>query len=184
MIEKMLFQNVRPEKNRREDDHISVRQGFFALVLKLSIMLILTYLFFTLVFGVTRYPDDSMFPAIKMGDVVLYSRLTKSYVASDVLALEYGGNVQTRRVIAVAGDTVDLTEDGLTINGHLQTEAQIYEETLPYVKGIEFPITVEKGYVFVLGDKRTIALDSRMYGPVKADDTLGKVMTILRRRNI
>ncbi|MBU5584885.1 signal peptidase I, partial [Enterococcus sp. S181_ASV_20] len=67
----------------------------------------------------------SMSPAVKAGDVLLYYRLNKNYVASDVLALEYEGEVQTRRVVAIEGDTVDITEEGVIINGNLQVETQI-----------------------------------------------------------
>ncbi|MBU5584545.1 signal peptidase I, partial [Enterococcus sp. S181_ASV_20] len=76
------------------------------------------------------------------------------------------------------------TEEGVIINGNLQVETQIYDETLPYVKGIDYPVKIGTGQVFVLGDKRTVAVDSRVYGPIDVNDSLGKVITILRRRNI
>jgi len=86
--------------------------------------------------------------------------------------------------VAVAGDTVDITEDGLLINGSLVQEQNIFGETLHYEDGISLPITIEDGQVFVLGDRRGNSVDSRLYGPVNIKDTLGKVMTIIRRRNI
>lgn len=159
-------------------------QELFSLIVKLTIVAALAYLIMHFVYGVSRYSDDSMVPAVKAGDVILYYRLNKSYVASDVITLEYKGELQTRRVVAIEGDTVDITEDGLVINGSLQVEQQIYEETLPYVKGIEYPVKIGTGEVFVLGDKRRTAIDSRIYGPVEMKDTLGKVITILRRRGI
>ena len=126
-----------------------------------------------------------MIPAVKDGDLVLYYRYTRSgYLPQDVIALEKDGQKQVRRVVATAGDTVDITEDGLVINGALQQESEIYQKTERYRDGVEFPLTVPEGQVFVLGDNREGATDSRVYGCVKIEDTLGKVMTVIRRRSI
>ncbi|GAA2937304.1 signal peptidase I [Enterococcus raffinosus] len=174
---------AKPKKrNRTSSDFL--KQELFSLVVKLAILLTLAYFVVHFVYGITRYPDDSMVPAVKSGDVALYYRLNKNYVASDVVALEYENDLQLRRVVAIEGDTVDITEEGLEINNHLQAEHQIYEETLPYTEGIDYPVKIGTGEVFVLGDKREAAIDSRVYGPIKTKDTLGKVITILRRRSI
>lgn len=85
-------------------------------------------------------------------------------------------------MIATAGDVVDITEDGLTINGAPQQEHQIYEKTQRYDTGVDFPIKLREGQIFVLGDSRENASDSRVYGAVDVKDTKGKVMTIVRRR--
>jgi signal peptidase I len=126
-----------------------------------------------------------MAPAIKDGDLVLFYRYTNTgYVPQDVIALEYNGSKQARRVVATAGDTVDIKEGCLVINGAMQQEAGIYQTTERYQDGVDFPLTVPEGQVFVLGDSRTGAADSRMYGCVEIKDTLGKVMTVIRRRSI
>ncbi|MDO4444894.1 MAG: signal peptidase I, partial [Bacillota bacterium] len=90
------------------------------------------------------------------------------------------GELQVRRIIAIEGDEVTLTEEGLEINGYLQQE--IYTETLPYTEGITFPIRVGRDEYFVLGDNRTTAKDSRIYGTVKKEEIKGTVITLLRRR--
>lgn len=79
---------------------------------------------------------------------------------------------------------MDITADGLMINGALQQEPEIYQQTQPYVNGVTFPLTVGEEQVFVLGDARENVIDSRIYGAVNVKDTLGKIITILRRRNI
>ena len=87
-----------------------------------------------------------------------------------------------RRVVAVEGDTVDITEDGLEVNGYLQQENLIYEKTRRYEEGIDFPVTLKANEVFVLGDARENATDSRVYGVVNIEETKGKVMLIIRKR--
>ena len=94
----------------------SVAGGIFReiLYLLLKIVAIATAIvvIFTFIFGVFRYADNAMLPAVKDGDLVFYYRLRKSYVASDLVVLNYQGKEQVRRVIATAGDVVDITEDG------------------------------------------------------------------------
>ena len=162
----------------------NLSKDILRLLAKIGIISIVFILLFTFVFGWMRYQDNSMSPAIKNGDMVLYYRLDKKLVATDVVVLEYEGKKQIRRVVAVAGDTIDITEEGLFINGSLQQELAIYTETLPYVKGINFPVTLQENEVFLLADNRTSAIDSRMYGPVNTSDILGKVISIFRRRGI
>lgn len=151
---------------------------------KIAAILAAFLLIFTYIFGLYRNMDASMVPAVKDGDLVIFYRLDKDYVAQDTLVLEVAGEKQVRRVIATAGDTVDIIEDRLLINGARQQETLIYEPTQQYEGGVKFPLTVSKGQVFILGDSRINATDSRIYGTVDSKDTLGKVMTILRRRNI
>ena len=69
---------------------------------------------------------------------------------------------------------MDITEDGLLVNGSPQQEPGIYEETKRYAEGMDFPVTLQDGEVFVLGDAREDATDSRVYGTVRVEDTLGK----------
>lgn len=154
------------------------------LVLKVVIIVLLFTLLFTFLFGVVRYRDDTMSPAIKEGDIVFFYRLDKRYVSKDTVMVEYNGEKQIRRVAAIAGDHVDITKEGLIINGALQQESDIYVDTKPYVEGISFPVTLKEGQVFLLGDNRLNAIDSRIYGPVEVKDTLGKVITVIRRRGI
>ena len=87
------------------------------------------------------------------------------------------------RVVATAGDTVDMLPDGFAINGVIQKEPNPQKQTLPYTEGVTFPITLKKGEIFLLGDDRENSADSRVYGAVQQEDTLGKVLNIVRRRN-
>ena len=142
-------------------------------------------LLFTFLFGVIRYEEPSMAPAIKDGDLVLFYRYAGAdYLPQDVVVLEYNGQRQARRIVATAGDTVDITEDGLIVNGALQQEPEIFQNTERYQEGVSFPLTVPEGQVFVLGDSRIGSTDSRIYSCVEIKDTLGKVMTVIRRRGI
>jgi len=163
----------------------SVWRDLLSLLAKIASIALAFVLLFTFLFGLTRVQEPSMAPAVRDGDLVVFYRYTRSgYLPRDAIALEVRGKRQIRRVVATAGDIVDVTEDGLVINGALQQEQEIYLKTERYQDGVGFPLTVPEGQVFVLGDSRTDATDSRIYGCVKIENTLGKVMAVIRRRNI
>ena len=60
--------------------------------------------------GMARINDVSMKPAIKDGDLVMYYRLDKRFVSGDIAVFKKDGRTTTGRVVAVAGDTVDITK--------------------------------------------------------------------------
>ena len=179
----MAIESAKKQENRGQPT-TTLMQDIIYLLLKIAMIGVVVVLLFTFMFGIFRVTDISMKPMIQDGDVVVFYRLDKDYVASDPLVVSYEDEQQVRRVAAVAGDTVDITEAGLLINGSLVQELDVFEETLRYEDGISFPITIKEGQVFVLGDGRENSIDSRLYGAVDIKDTLGKVMTIIRRRNI
>jgi signal peptidase I len=182
---------LRRDKKRRDNETRDgpVRQppvwcDLLSLLIKIVVICVAALLVFTFIYGLHRNTDPDMTPAVKDGDLVVSYRLDREYAAGDLLVLKFEGRKQVRRVVAVAGDTVDITEDGLLVNKALQQEFHIYEKTRRYESGIEFPLTLKEGQVFVLGDSRENATDSRVYGAVDTKDTLGTVAAIVRRRNL
>ena len=161
-----------------------VMRDLTALLIKLVLILLVVVIGFTFLFGAYRNADPGMVPSVKDGDLVFYYRLDKFYHSGDVLVAKYNDRMITLRVVAVAGDVVDINENGLYINGSLQYEQNTYEKTYRFEEGVDFPLTVGEGEVFVLGDAREHAADSRVFGPIKISDTYGKVMAIFRRRSI
>ena len=174
-----------PEATEGSDDSEQpLGTQLILLLLKVAMVLGFIAMVFLFLFGVVQVGDESMRPAVREGDLVVYYRLQKDYVAGDLVVVDDGDEKEVRRVIAVAGDEVDFTADGLMINGYLQSESSIYAETEPFTGGITYPVTVGEGQVFVMGDNRPSSKDSRLYGPVDiATGTEGEAMTIVRRRN-
>ena len=163
----------------------SVWKDLLFLFMKIGAIALVFMLIFTFLFGIIRYAEPSMAPAIKDGDLVIFYRSAEGgFKPRDAVVLEIEGQKQVRRVVATAGDSVDITEEGLVINGALQQEQGIYQKTERYTEGVDFPLTVPEGHVFVLSDDRANATDSRIYGSVRTGDILGNVMTVIRRRNI
>lgn len=154
------------------------------MLLKIVIIIFAIILIFTFLYGIVRINDVSMKPAIKDGDLVMYYRLDKRFVSGDVAVFEDNGRNTTGRVVAVAGDTVDITKDGLKINGADQVSQDIYFDTTQFKDGVDFLITVGEGQVFILGDNRPQASDSRTFGCIDLNDVKGKVIAVIRTRGI
>ena len=155
-----------------------------ALAIKIAAISISFTLIFTLLYGFHRHKGPDMSPMVRDGDIVLFYRLGKGHSIGDLILLDVQGERQVRRVVANAGDTVDITDDGLFINGGLQHEPGIFQQTWRYANGVSFPLTVGEDQIFVLGDARENATDSREYGPVSSSSVLGNVITVIRRRNL
>jgi len=175
----------KPPKPQTNPALKSALKDILDLLVKIAVFALTAFAMSTFLFGVFKYQEPSMDPSIKDGDLVFFFRYNRGgYLPREAIVLDFEGKRQVRRVVANAGDIVDITEEGLIVNGAQQQEIGITQVTERYVEGVEFPLTVPEGHVFVLGDAREGAADSRIYGCVKISDTYGKVMAIFRRRSI
>ena len=184
-MEKIVNNRQKLDRVKKPNLWLPVVKELGLLLGKIVSVILIFVLLLTFQFGFVRYQDLGMSPIIKDWDLVIFYRYNSSgYQAQDVVVVKFNGQNQVSRVIATAGDTVDIVGEDLFINGALQQEANIFKPTYSYSEGIEFPITVPEGYIFVLGDNRTNSTDSRLYGCVKISESLGKVMLVIKRRGI
>ena len=171
---------ISPAPKRRKKRSLAYDLGM--LLLKIAAIAVGAVALFSFIFGLMRVTDPSMEPRFQDGDLVMFYRLDKRYLASDVAVYEYNGLLTCGRVIAVGGDTVNIDSVGLLVNGSYQQEQGITDETTQVADGVTFPLTVPDDAVFLLGDNRDEAVDSRIVGCVPIDHTFGKVMGMFRRR--
>ena len=152
---------------------------------RLAFLLVLLWILFGYVFGITAMKNDDMMPRISAGDLMLYYRLENNWRAQDVIVLKREGQQYVGRIVAVGGDTVEVTEDAqLIINDSYEAESGIYYSTPRYESEVTYPLELKEGEVFVLCDYREGARDSRYFGPVKESEIKGKVITIIRRSEL
>ncbi len=159
---------------------MSVLNDVLKLIIKVLVIVAIFMLLFTFLFGTTKVETNAMNPSVQEGDRIVYYRLDKNYVADNCVAYTYGGQTEVLRVVAVAGDTVEVNENGLYINGALQSEPDKSKDTLLVADGPGYPLVLQEGEVFLLGDNRTESVDSRTFGPVQAKKTKGELMTLIR----
>jgi signal peptidase I len=82
-----------------------------------------------------------------------------------------------KRVIAVEGDSVQLTRLGITVNGRLFPDPPLSSARSPIDDGhIEY--RVPQGHVFVMGDNRSNSWDSRYWGFLPVEEIIGAPMFV------
>ena len=119
---------------------------------------------------------------IKDGDLVITYRLSELN-AGEEICYKQDGKVKFGRIVAKAGDEIDINDSYVKVNGYGVTEDVVYPTTSEGAL-VSFPYVVKEGSVFVLNDFRNDIEDSRTYGAVSLDDCEGKVVLVLRRRGI
>ncbi len=114
------------------------------------------------------------------GDVVVVSNYAGHVLDSTGNVIDSGSSLNEiliKRVIAVAGQTVDIrTDEGkVYVDGEALDEPYVNEPTLIDDGAFSYPITVPEGYIFVMGDNRNHSTDSRNahVGLIAEEDVLG-----------
>ncbi len=81
-----------------------------------------------------------------------------------------------KRIIATEGQTVNIEDGSVYVDGVKLDEPYIKGTTYPTDRSVEYPVTVSEGCVFVMGDNREHSTDSRVstLGEVKKEAILGK----------
>jgi len=169
---------------RTADRNRPLWKDLAALIVKAGAAVLFVWLMFTFVYGITK-GDGMMAPSFRAGDLVFYYRLEKDLAEGDVVVYEREQEESEYRIVAKEGDTVDVKNGSLTVNGYARDETYLYgAETVAWENGIHFPVTVGEGEVFLLADDRAEAVDSRIFGCVDRKEIKGKVILVLRRRSI
>lgn len=168
---------------QKADAKRKLLRGWLNLLLRVALMALVGFLLFTQVLFLGRMSGNEMFPAVKDGDLVLGIRLEKDYAKNDVVVYERSGRLRVGRVLARGGDIVTLSESGVVeVNGSAQGGGILYPT---YPKSLlSYPYAVPEDSVFILGDCRTQAEDSRDFGPVQCSAVKAKVITLIRRRGL
>ena len=143
---------------------------------------------FLLVFRLIVVSGDSMYNTLVDGDyVLLLSNVFYSDPeAGDIVVISKksfdNGSPIVKRVIAEEGQIVDIDfQQGIVyVDGLPLEESYIYSPTTVY-EGVDFPVIVEEGCIFVLGDNRQVSRDSRSpeIGMVDRREVLGKAVFLL-----
>ena len=136
-------------------------------------------LVFTLVIGVATVSGHSMDPTLHDGQIVVYFRLEKDYDRGDVISVHMpNGEYLVKRVIAVGGDEVDLRDGVIYVNGEAETGSYPIADTQPQKQDVEFPMVIDEGKIFILGDNREVSIDSRTYGQFAISQTRGRLLFV------
>ena len=145
---------------------------FFALVVVAAFAILAA----TLWFPVLEIYGMSMTPTLSESEIVV-SVKSENVDRGQLIAFYFGNKILVKRCIALPGDVVVITDDGLVpVNGEQLDEPYVSELSLGECD-LEFPYTVPQERYFLLGDHRETSIDSRssVIGCVSLDQVVGKV---------
>jgi signal peptidase I len=143
-----------------------------------------------------RIPSESMASTLRPGDRVLVNKVVyhlREPRRGDVMVFQFPEDravVFIKRVVGVPGDTLQVKDGRLWVNGRLVKEPYVhrtrgsvdptlaqrplYGSTVHDPWSLAQPYTVPAGSFFVMGDNRTDSDDSRDWGVVPRDAVIGE----------
>ena len=181
MSQDLSFRRKRKKRRKRRNK----AAGIFLWVLEILIVC-MTAVLLVAAFGQrVSTAGDSMSPVLRNGDVVLVNHFIyniKDPARGDIVAFrqDENGHYMMKRVVGLPGETVQITDGQLLINGEAPEE-DIYVSDIEYAGEAQEPVELGKDEYFVMGDNHTDSDDSRLpsIGNIKKDDIFGKAWFIV-----
>lgn len=129
-----------------------------------------------------RIRTGSMAPTLVAGQHVVAEKWTRRdgrWMHGDVVAFREAGHgpVLVKRVVALAGERIELRDGRLFVDGRRRSEA--YTDPASIDSVYFGPVKVPAGHVFVLGDNRAESRDSRSFGAVRTSYLLARIDAVI-----
>ena len=130
-----------------------------------------------LLLPVLRIYGSSMNDTLNEGDIVV-SIKGNDLSTGDIIAFYYNNKILVKRVIGTPGDWIDLDKDGNVYVNNVKIEEPYLMDKDIGDCNIELPYQVPESRVFVMGDNRSVSVDSRntAVGCVAEEQIVGKIV--------
>lgn len=152
---------------------MTIRSTFLSLVVVAAVAVLVA----VLLLPILRIYGKSMNGTLDSGDIVVSVKST-SLETGDIVAFYYNNNILVKRVMANPGDWVDIDKEGnVYVNNNLIDEPYLDEKAYGETN-IELPYQVPEGKIFVMGDNRSVSIDSRntSIGCIAEEQIVGKIV--------
>lgn len=167
-----LKKELKRENSKKEYRNV-LRNTLIVVVFVAAIAVLISSFYVT----VLKVTGDSMTPTLDTGQIVI-AQNSLEFEPGDLLAFYYNNKVLVKRVIGSPGDWVNIDANGkVSVNGVELDETYASDFSLEPTD-IEFPYQVPENRWFVLGDHRSVSIDSRssVVGCVTKEQLIGKVV--------
>ena len=171
--------------SNKKEQELNWKQNLVVYLQDWICLLMGIFLVFLFLFRVIVVSGDSMYPTFWDGDYLLLLSNTfyKEPEAGDIVVISKdsfdNGKAFIKRVIATEGQEVDIdfVTGTVYVDGNALVEPYINNLTTN-AEGMVFPLQVEEGHIFVLGDNRQVSKDSRnpQIGQIDKREIMGKAI--------
>ena len=153
------------------------KYGWLQYIKLIIIFIVIIFIIFFVLIGFSSVSGHSMDTTLHMNQKVMYFRPIPRYKHGDIVSIHMpSGDYYIKRVIGTPGDTIDIHDGNLYVNGQLMDEPYAQGQTLEEIGIVKYPYTVMEGDLFVLGDNREKSVDSRAFGSVNKRQVMGKII--------
>ena len=151
----------------------TLRSTIFTLITVAAVSVLIA----VLLLPVLQIYGTSMSPTLSEGNIVI-SLKGNDFKTGDVVAFYYNNKILVKRVIAQAGEWVDIDQDGnVFVNSVAIQEPYLTEKAFGECD-LELPYQVPESRIFVMGDHRSVSVDSRStsIGCIAEEHIVGKLV--------
>ncbi len=169
------MEQIEAERNRLHQG-VQFRQTLNSTVAVLVVVAAIAILISTLLLPVLQIYGSSMSPSLGEGEIVVLTKST-DLETGDIVAFYYNNKILVKRVIGTPGDWISMDPDGTVyVNDQILEEPYLTEKSLGECD-IAFPYQVPEGGFFVMGDHRSVSIDSRstQIGCIREEHLVGRV---------
>lgn len=174
------FRDAREELHKKDEPYRRAANSDFIIYL-LTLMAVAIFIR-TFIFEPVQCIGISMYPTLVGGEGMFTEKLTYTVSApqrDDIIICRYPYHTEkcVKRVIAVPGDRISISDGAIYLNGERLDESAYWSG---YIENSEMPeVTVPERNLFVVGDNRNHSGDSRHVGFIPYWQVKGKVRAVM-----